>query len=330
MSPRAKFIVSLLVFTGVLIGALSGLYLKRRNDDLAEQFRERSLWRAQVFAGLAPHHLSTDDWNELFGTIFTAFDVLYAQVVYKGRVQAMHGSLSVPLARPLAKETFLYGSYTPQIFEARTAEGQAYLDILYPLALYIVGEPSDPESYVRLGLSRAPFEQELRGEILLVVLVALVILILSWLTVWWLAHRLFPGKAQKSERVTAAPSSSLHAESDLSATQIGSLGAQSAQTNASVMAALVVDNVGKRVFLRGTEVKLSPKEYELLRLLASEPGRVFSNEEILQAVWAGRQWATAQDVKQYIYFVRRKLEADPENPRFIITVRGFGYKLNLG
>lgn len=330
MSPRAKFIVSLLVFTGVLIGALSGLYLKRRNDGLAEQFRERSLWRAQVFAGLAPQHLSTNDWNELFSTIFTAFDVLYAQVVYKGHVQAMHGSISVPLARPLAKETFLYESYAPQIFEARTAEGQAYLDILYPLALYIVGEPSDPESYVRLGLSRAPFEQELRGEILLVVLVALVILILSWLAVGWLAHRFFSEKAQKSERVTAVLSSSLHAESDLPATQIGSWGAQSAQTNASMMADLVVDNMGRRVFLRGAEVKLSPKEYELLRLLASEPGRVFSNEEILQAVWAGRQWATAQDVKQYIYFIRRKLEADPENPRFIITVRGFGYKLNLG
>jgi len=93
--------------------------------------------------------------------------------------------------------------------------------------------------------------------------------------------------------------------------------------------ALVVDNAGKRVFLNGTEVKLSPKEYELVRLLASEPGRVFSNEEILQAVWTGRHWATAQDVKQYIYFVRKKLEADPENPQFIVTVRGFGYKLKL-
>jgi DNA-binding response OmpR family regulator len=93
--------------------------------------------------------------------------------------------------------------------------------------------------------------------------------------------------------------------------------------------ALVVDNTSKRVFLNGAEVKLSPKEYELVRLLASEPGRVFSNEEILQAVWTGRRWATAQDVKQYIYFVRKKLEADPENPQFIITVRGFGYKLTL-
>jgi DNA-binding winged helix-turn-helix (wHTH) protein len=326
MSPRAKFIVSLLVFTGVLIGALSGLYLRRRSDDLAEQFRERSLWRAQVFAGLAPQHLRANDWNELFSTIFTAFDVLYAHVVYKGQVRAMHGLALAPPVQPLAQENLLYGAYIPQILEGRTAEGQVYLDILYPLSLYIVEESPDPESYVRLGLSRAPFEQERRDEILLIVLVALVALALSWLIVWWLAHRFFPETTQESERVTSFP---VRAESDLAVTQIDSLAPQTVQTNAAVMPDLVVDNLGKRVFLQGVEVKVSPKEYELLRLLASEPGRVFSNEEILQTVWAGRQWATAQDVKQYIYFIRKKIEADPENPQFIVTVRGFGYKLNL-
>lgn len=308
MNPRTKFVGVGLTFFVVLIVLLSGLYLKRRSDDLTEQFRERSLWRAQVFAGVAPNHLSTNDWHELLSTIFTASDVLYAQVVYKGRVRAMHGSIPVPPARSLTKESLLYGSYAPQVLEANTAEGQEYLDILYPLALYSVGEPPDPESYVRLGLSREPLTQELRGEILLVVLVALVALALSWVIIWGLARHLFPETVPASQKKEEAVA-------------LAELGGNSSE--------LVVDHAGKRVFLRGGELKLSPKEYELLCLLASEPGRVFSTEEILQAVWAGRQWATAQDVKQYIYFLRRKLEADPENPKFIITVRGFGYKLNL-
>jgi len=92
---------------------------------------------------------------------------------------------------------------------------------------------------------------------------------------------------------------------------------------------LLLDDTAKRVSLRGEPVELSPKEYELLKLLASEPGRVFSNEEILEKIWAGREFASQQDVKQYIYFLRRKLEEDPENPKIIITVRGFGYKLEL-
>lgn len=303
-SPRTKFIWVLLTFTVILIGTLSSLYLKRRGDDLAEQFRERSLWRAQVFAGLAPQHLDTDNWHELFSTIFTASDVLYAQVVYQGRVRAAHGSLPTPAVESLAKDRPLYGIYVPKISEARTMEGQAYLDILYPLLG--VGEPPGPDSYVRLGISQAPLEQGLRSEILTVLLIALSALALAGVITWWLAQRLVD--------LTHSPFPNL-------IPQPPSLEKKSPK--------LVVDNAGKRVFLNGAEVKLSPKEYEVVHLLASEPGRVFSNEEILQAVWAGRQWATAQDVKQYIYFIRKKLEADPENPQFILTVRGFGYKLNL-
>ncbi len=331
MSSRTKFIVSLLVFSGVLVGALSGLYLKRRSDELAEQFRERSLWRAQVFAGLAPHHLSTNDWNELFSTIFTAFDVLYAQVVYKGQVRAMHGSLSVALVQPLAKENLLYDAYTPTITEARTPEGQVYLDILYPLALYVVGESTDPRSYIRLGLSRAPLEQEWRSEMLTIALMALVALMLAGVITWWLAYRLFtePPTAPQPASPVLLASGERGAQHAVPLLRPRNVPVGPGVGTPDQPPELIVDNTGKRVLLHGAEVKLSPKEYELLHLLASEPGRVFSNEEILQAVWAGRQWATAQDVKQYIYFIRKKLETDPENPRFIITVRGFGYKLNL-
>lgn len=90
---------------------------------------------------------------------------------------------------------------------------------------------------------------------------------------------------------------------------------------------LSIDDEKKEVRLRGQPVELSPKEYELLRLLASRPGKVFSHREILEKIWAGSDFASSEDVKKYIYLLRNKLEQDPEEPRLILTVRGFGYKL---
>ena len=92
--------------------------------------------------------------------------------------------------------------------------------------------------------------------------------------------------------------------------------------------ALSIDYLSKAVKRLGEPVELSPKEFELVSLLASSPGRVFSNQEILDSVWPDGYAATSKDVKQYIYLLRRKLEPDPENPSVIVTVRGFGYKLD--
>jgi DNA-binding response OmpR family regulator len=90
---------------------------------------------------------------------------------------------------------------------------------------------------------------------------------------------------------------------------------------------LEIDDSIKQVKVKGRTVSLSPKEYELLKLLASEPGRVFSHQEIIAEVWQNKPLITSSDVTKYIYLLREKLEDDPENPRYILTVRGFGYKL---
>jgi DNA-binding response OmpR family regulator len=90
---------------------------------------------------------------------------------------------------------------------------------------------------------------------------------------------------------------------------------------------LEIDDSVKHVKVKGRTVSLSPKEYELLKLLASEPGRVFSHQEIIAEVWQNKPLITSSDVTKYIYLLREKLEDDPENPRYILTVRGFGYKL---
>ncbi len=91
---------------------------------------------------------------------------------------------------------------------------------------------------------------------------------------------------------------------------------------------LLIDDEKKQVTIEGRPIELSPKEYDLLLFLASKPGRVFSQEEILQNVWAASTYAGAEDVKKYIYLLRNKIEKNPEDPQIILTVRGFGYKLN--
>jgi two-component system OmpR family response regulator len=89
-----------------------------------------------------------------------------------------------------------------------------------------------------------------------------------------------------------------------------------------------IDDIRKEVQVGSRPVSLSPKEYQLLRLLASSPGRVFSNEEIRAELWpSGRSYATEQDVQKYVYLLRRKIERDPKEPEIVVTVRGFGYRL---
>jgi len=84
----------------------------------------------------------------------------------------------------------------------------------------------------------------------------------------------------------------------------------------------------KVVLYRGRELQLSRKEYLLLSLLASEPGRVFSQQEIIARLWPTSRRAAATDVQQYVCLLRKKVELDPSNPRLIKTVSSFGYKLD--
>jgi len=104
--------------------------------------------------------------------------------------------------------------------------------------------------------------------------------------------------------------------------------AQAASAGVIRAGEVVVDDERKEVTVRGKPVALSPREFEILRLLTSRPGKVFSSAEILGAAWPDREGATVEDVKKYIHMLRRKIERDPAKPRIIVTVRGFGYRLS--
>jgi len=80
------------------------------------------------------------------------------------------------------------------------------------------------------------------------------------------------------------------------------------------------------VLCRGNEVELNPKEFELLVLLLRNKGQVFSREQILRKVWGYDYIGNDRTVDVHVRWIRRKLEADPQNPGYIVTVRGYGYK----
>lgn len=88
---------------------------------------------------------------------------------------------------------------------------------------------------------------------------------------------------------------------------------------------LQVDLVRRIVMSRGAEVKLSPREYDLLRLLVAHAGKVLTHRFILREVWGGE--TDVQYLRIYIRALRHKIEADPERPQHILTEQGVGYRL---
>lgn len=82
-----------------------------------------------------------------------------------------------------------------------------------------------------------------------------------------------------------------------------------------------------RVTVRDEAVSLSPKEFTLLELFINNPRRVFSRDQLLEKVWGIDFMGDSKTVDVHIRWLREKLELDPSNPQYIITVRGFGYRL---
>jgi len=90
---------------------------------------------------------------------------------------------------------------------------------------------------------------------------------------------------------------------------------------------LSADLVRRIITVRGQEVKFSPREYDVLRLLIAHAGKVLTHRFILREVWGGD--ADVQYLRIYIRALRQKIEEDPERPRHILTETGVGYRLAL-
>lgn len=105
----------------------------------------------------------------------------------------------------------------------------------------------------------------------------------------------------------------------------------SAADAAVVMVGDISIDLGKRLITRGgTPVKLSRKEYDLLKILASHPGKVITHQQLLQEVWGPAYIEETQYLRVYMGQLRQKLERDPAAPRWLITEPGVGYRLQTG
>jgi two-component system, OmpR family, alkaline phosphatase synthesis response regulator PhoP len=92
--------------------------------------------------------------------------------------------------------------------------------------------------------------------------------------------------------------------------------------------ALKIDFSTYEVFARGQQIKLTLKEFELLRFLVQNSNRVLSRDQLLDRVWGGETFVTPRTVDVHIRRLRKAVEEDDRKPRLILTLRGVGYKFD--
>src|SRR5579859_3169262 len=91
---------------------------------------------------------------------------------------------------------------------------------------------------------------------------------------------------------------------------------------------LSVDFAQRQVLLNGQEVKLTPTEYDLLKALIKNRGKILTRQMLLSQVWGTGYGTESHYLHVYVGQLRRKIEPDPANPRFILTISGVGYRFN--
>ena len=87
-----------------------------------------------------------------------------------------------------------------------------------------------------------------------------------------------------------------------------------------------LDAAARRVFLAGRELELTSTEFNLLEYFLTHPGRAYSREQLLEAVWGEQRYVTPRTVDVHVRRLREQIEEQPDNPQFLTTVRGFGYR----
>jgi two-component system KDP operon response regulator KdpE len=90
---------------------------------------------------------------------------------------------------------------------------------------------------------------------------------------------------------------------------------------------ITIDLARHVVTKSGREVHLTPTEYDLLRVLATNAGKVLTHRQLLERVWGGYAAENSQQLRVYVNYLRRKLEDDPARPRWLVTEPGIGYRL---
>ncbi len=92
---------------------------------------------------------------------------------------------------------------------------------------------------------------------------------------------------------------------------------------------IALDPQAHRVTKRGAEVALTRKEFDILELLARHPGEVITRDDFLDQLWGEDIYITHRVIDTHVAALRKKIEDDPNNPKYVLSVRGIGYKLGL-
>ncbi len=108
------------------------------------------------------------------------------------------------------------------------------------------------------------------------------------------------------------------------------LGGSSSGDSALSIGGISLDDGSKDVTVDGEPVNLTPTEYDILKLLMNNPGRVFSPREIYKLVWKDEPYGAESTVAVHIRHLREKVEINPAEPRYIKAVWGQGYKMERG
>jgi DNA-binding response OmpR family regulator len=90
-----------------------------------------------------------------------------------------------------------------------------------------------------------------------------------------------------------------------------------------------IDSVGMRIMVRGAPLTTTATEFRLLEYLARHVGRVFTRDQLLDAVWRDTAFVTPRSVDVYVSRLREKIETNPEDPIYLRTVRGAGYRFEV-
>lgn len=301
----------------------------RMAQEHEREFLQRSEWMARNFADqvwLQLKEISPEEHNKIrnvLSTMVTEFvvmdPIIYAQVVLNGELVAQHHHLGdAPVEEVLSLAS---PAQARRVERKRLEGGLEYVDLWRGIEPGRTGEPLD--NYVRLGVSLAPLAAAVGAERGLALLwgtgfvVAFSILAyLSW--PWW------------TRRLATLPTASVNDGVNSGQPTVSSLSVEARADGGEKslrLGQLFIDDHAKEVRLNGATLPLTPREYSLISLLASEPGKVFSVQEIIERAWGTERFMSSEDVKKYIYLLRQKIERDPQHPQVLLTVRGFGYKL---
>jgi len=87
-----------------------------------------------------------------------------------------------------------------------------------------------------------------------------------------------------------------------------------------------LDRAARRVFQSDRELTLTSTEFNLLEFFLTHPGRAYSREQLLESVWGEQRYVTPRTVDVHVRRLREQIEEQPETPRYLTTVRGFGYR----